>query len=135
MHGDNVRITFNEIAEIFAAYCILRLEHSVQNVALVIDLRFRRVDVFRLILFLCKYARAERYNFTGNSVHGKDHTSTETVIDPETIGFVLFFLDDQTSFLHHLQAIAILLSLFTKVIPLIDAIPKLELFNYAIIKT
>ena len=79
MHGDDVHIAFDEIAAVGFGDGRLGLVEAVELVALVVNLAFRRIDVFAYVLVLSQYAPAKGDNLTTDGHDGVHHASVVLV--------------------------------------------------------
>ena len=78
--GDQVEVALDDDADALAADRILGPVQPVQDIALVIQRRLRRIEVFRFALR--KQAPAESHHPAGDIVDREDHPPAEAVDDP-----------------------------------------------------
>ena len=88
VHRRNVDVALYEIAAVLLRYGVLGLVYAVKLVALVVDERFRRVDVLGRLLVVAQYAPSESYHAPRNGVHGEDHTPCVAVLQAAVVALV-----------------------------------------------
>ena len=82
VHGDDIHLTFHQVAHIRTCDRLLGLEKTVQLVGLGVDERVRRVDVLAHIVFLLQDTSGESDGFAADGEDREDHAVAETVIEP-----------------------------------------------------
>src|SRR5690606_13240623 len=132
MKRNHICIAFHEVTKVLASDRVLGLEEAIQHVTLVIDLRLRRVDIFRLVscLIFRKYARTKRDDFASKIVNWKDHSSAKAVVF-----LTIVLLDKQAGFLKHILAVSFLDGRFREIVPLIQRVTEFELLDSTIIES
>ena len=65
MHGNNIGISLHQIAQVFVANGLTRLMNAIEDIALMIYIGLRRVDVFGLFLIASEGSGSEPLSIFG----------------------------------------------------------------------
>ena len=98
MHGDNVHLTFYQVAHVCSGDGLFSLEESVEFVGFGIDDGVGRVDIFADVVFLLKDTSCEGYGFAADGEDGEDDSIAEAVIESSV--FALSYYADTDLGIH-----------------------------------
>ncbi len=129
MHRDDVGIPFHQEAIVVLANGVLRLVQSVEHLTLMVDLRFRGVDVFGLVWLLSEHARTKSNDLPRDVVHRKNDPAAKTVIGGS---IVLFY--HQPGLYQKFFVVPFLNGFIAEFLPAIERIAQLKFFQRTVVE-